>query len=197
MIGVLGEISLAAQQATLQINLIAFMVPFGIAQASMIVVSQELGKRNYAAIRDLGYAAMYLSVVATLLGALVYIIAPKFLISFYLGSKSAGNQTTIALSTSLLILTGIMNIPDGIRTVAVSALRGLRDTIVPMLVSVVLACALSLPIGYFLAFPMHMGVLGIRLGFVLTFLVSAIFLVFRWHRLSCPLMIGKIKDLHG
>ncbi|MFA6409647.1 MAG: MATE family efflux transporter [Gammaproteobacteria bacterium] len=197
MIGVLGEISLAAQQATLQINLIAFMVPFGIAQASMIVVSQELGKRNYAVIRDLGYAAMYLSLVATLLGALAYIIAPKFLISFYLGSKSASNQATLALSTSLLILTGIMNIPDGIRTVAVSALRGLRDTIVPMLVSVVLACALSLPIGYLLAFPMHMGVIGVRLGFVLTFLLSAVFLIFRWHKLSCPLMINKIKDLHG
>lgn len=195
MIGVLGEVSLAAQQATLQINLIAFMVPFGIAQASMIVVSQELGKRNYAAIRDLGYAAMYLSVVATLLGALAYIIAPKFLILFYLGGKSASNQATMTLATSLLILTGIMNIPDGVRTVAVSALRGLRDTIIPMLVSVVLACALSLPIGYTLAFPMHMGVIGIRLGFVLTFLLSAVFLIFRWHKLSDAIKIGNIKNL--
>lgn len=189
-VGWLGESSLAAQQITLQINLVAFMVPFGIAQASTILISQAIGRRDYSVIRNLGYAALLLGLICTLFFTLLYWLLPKFLISFYLDVKAVTNQATLAVSISLLAVTSLMNIFDGVRTIATCALRGLRDTLVPMFYSIVLSCCLSLPISYLLAFYWHFGVLGIRWGFVICFALSALILIMRFHKMSGTKIAG-------
>ncbi|OGT06955.1 MAG: hypothetical protein A2X78_00625 [Gammaproteobacteria bacterium GWE2_37_16] len=189
-VGWLGETSLAAQQITLQINLIAFMVPFGIAQASTILISQAIGRRDHGVIRNLGYAALLLGLICTLFFTLLYWLIPKFLISFYLDIKAVENQATLAVSISLLAVTSLMNIFDGVRTIATCALRGLRDTLTPMFYSIVISCCLSLPISYLLAFYWHFGVLGIRWGFVLCFGLSAIILIMRFHKMTGARIAG-------
>lgn len=190
LIGWISEQQLAAQQITLQINLIAFMVPFGISTASTILISQEMGRKNVHMIRDLGYSSMALSILATLFFLGIYLLIPIPLINLYLNTENPANFQIAAISIPLLIITGIMNVFDAIRTSALLSLRGMRDTLVPMVIFVVLGCIISLPIGYWLTFPLHYGVIGMRWGFVIGFFVGAIILVHRFHKFSAPEFIA-------
>lgn len=193
-VGWLGEVSLAAQQITLQINMVAFMVPYGIAQASTILVSQALGRRDFRAVRLLGYIAGVLALIFVLIFAAFYLTIPRYLIGFYLNVKAAALQPTVIMAAVLLSITALMNLFDALRTVATCALRGLYDTLVPMWVSLGLSCALSIPVGYILAFPLHFGVYGIRWGFTICFFVSAIILLRRFYWFSSPKHLLKLEN---
>ena len=139
--GWLGEASLAAQNITMRLNVLAFMIAQGIGQAAMVLISQEIGAKKYNLIRNMGYSAMILGVLASLLVLFIYSIAYKPLIGLFLDLSSPIAQNTFKVTTLLLILHGILNVIDFPRFVAVFALRGLRDTVVPMLIFVGLGCA--------------------------------------------------------
>lgn len=190
-VGWLGESQLAAWQITLQINMVAFMFPMGIGQATTILISQEIGRKNYSTIRHLSYAGLLLGLICTLISCLIYFVAPKFLISFFLNLKNPTTNNTLYTAITLLYITAIMNIFDTIRSVGACALRGLKDTIIPMLIFVVLGCILSLPLGYILSFPLHLGAIGMRWSFVFAFCVGAVILLFRLHKLTHPELVAQ------
>ena len=182
--GWLGEVALAAQNIAIQLNIMAFMVTQGIGQAVMILISQELGAKQYGSVRNLGYAAMMIGVVAALLVLVIYAFTYKHLVNLYLDFSSPMVHATLKLAVPLLMLAGILNIFDFPRFIAVCSLRGLHDTVKPMLIFVGLGCVLSLPASYFLAFIMHFGALGMPWGFIIGYGVGSIILLHRFHRLS-------------
>jgi len=184
LVGWLGESQLAAWQITMQINLLVFMFPLGIGQASTILISQEMGRKNFAAIRSLSYVALLLGSICMIVFALVYLLLPKYLIAFYLNVKSIANQPTVHLAVTLLAVSTLMNFFDALRSIAACALRGLRDTMVPMFIFIGLGCILSLPVGYYLGFPLHLGAVGLRWGFVFGFFIGAIILLHRLHKFT-------------
>jgi multidrug resistance protein, MATE family len=184
LIGWLGETSLAAQQVSGQINLIAYLFPMSISQACTILISQNLGRHNYHLARKLGYAAFLLSAVITTLIAVSYFISPTTFVGLYINVHSKTNPATVSLAITLLLATGIMNIFDGIRCTAAAALRGLRDTLVPMLIFTALGAVISLPTGYLLATTMHLGAIGYIDGFIIGFVIGAAILIYRFHKLS-------------
>ncbi|CAL7959620.1 multidrug resistance protein, MATE family [Gammaproteobacteria bacterium] len=182
--GWLGEIALAAQNIAIQLNIMAFMITQGIGQAVTVLISQELGAKQYGSIRNLGYAATMIGVIAALLVLIIYALTYKYLVNFYLDFSSPMANATLKLAVSLLMLAGILNIFDFPRFITVCSLRGLRDTVNPMLIFVGLGCVLSLPVSYFLAFIMHFGALGMPWGFIIGYGVGSIILLRRFHRLS-------------
>lgn len=190
-VGWLGESQLAAWQITIQINLVVFMFPMGIGQASTVLISQAMGSKNYAVIRNLSYAALLLGMICMVFFALVYLFIPKYLIAFFLDVKNAANNVTVHLAVLLLAASTLMNIFDVARTIIACALRGLRDTMIPMFIFVVLGCVFSLPIGYVLAFPLHLGAVGLRWGFVVGFAIGALILLKRLHKFTAVDFILK------
>jgi multidrug resistance protein, MATE family len=182
--GWIGEVALAAQNMALQINVLAFMVPEGIGQAVMVLISQELGAKRYGTIRNFGYAAAVLGFAAACLVIIIYIVAHKYLLGFYLDLAAPSSAATLELGTFLLILFGVINLLDFPRFMMVSSLRGLRDTVKPMLIFIGLGAVVSLPLSYLLAFVMNFGALGMPWGFIIGYLIGAIILLRRFHRLS-------------
>jgi multidrug resistance protein, MATE family len=180
--GWLGETSLAAWQITLQINLIVFMFPMGIGQAGTIVIGQAAGGKNYSAIRYLAYAALFLGTICIIVSSILYFTIPKQLIAFYLDNKNPINANTIQIAVTLLVASAAMNLFDSWRTIAACALRGLRDTMIPMWIFVALGTILCLPCGYLFGFPLHLGAAGIRWGFVIGFAIGAGILLHRMHK---------------
>lgn len=183
-VGWLGESSLAAWQISIQINLIVIMFPAGIGQACTILISQEIGKKNYSSIRQLAYAGLLLSTICMIIFGLFYWFTPKYLIGFYLNYKNPANFTTMQIAISLLAASILMNLFDAWRSVMAWALRGLRDTMFPMFVFVVLGSVFSLPIGYVLGFPLHMNAPGVRWGFTIGFGIGAIILLQRLYKFT-------------
>lgn len=191
-VGWLGEAQLAAWQITLQINQLIFMFPMGVGQASTVLISQAMGREDYAVIRNLSYAALFLGIICAVFFSLICLIFPKYLIAFFLDVKSVANGLTVHVAVLLLAVSTLMNIFDTARTIFACALRGLRDTVTPMFIFVVLGCVFSLPIGYVLAFPLHFGAVGLRWGFVVGFGIGAVILLKRLHKFTA---VDFLKEL--
>lgn len=186
MIGWFGEDALAAQQIILQITAFLIMIPYGISQTSGVLIGQAFGRKDLNYIRHIGFAAITLGGIFGILAGLFFCFFPKFIISFYLNPNLVTNFKTVQMATMLLIIGAISQLFDILRAIASGSLRGIYDNRVSMVVSVFISCLGALPLGYALAYYCHLGVYGIRLGFVVSFLAGAIILIRRFRRLSDP-----------
>jgi MATE family multidrug resistance protein len=79
----------------------------------------------------------------------------------------------------LFVIAAIFQIFDGVQVIAVGALRGYRDTGVPMLLAAIGYWAIGFAGSWLLAFPLGLGPVGLWLGLALGLAVVAISLMLR------------------
>lgn len=84
----------------------------------------------------------------------------------------------------LFVILAFSQIVDGLRHVLIGVLRGLFDTRFPMYINLLVIWIIGVPLAYFMAFMMHLGVIGIALGTTTGLLIGAFVLLYRWHGLS-------------
>ena len=84
------------------------------------------------------------------------------------------------------MLAGLFQLADGAQAVAAGALRGLKDTTVPMLLAGSGYWLAGLPLGVALAFPLGLGAVGLWVGLAAGLFLVAAPMLHRWVRLSAP-----------
>lgn len=179
MMGWLGKTSLAAHHIANQWVTLIIMVPYGVAQASSVLVAQALGSKRKLII-SLGYAGVCLGSSIVVLTSLLYWIAPDLLIAIYLNLRDLMNNHIVYLATILLMIMGIIQITDTVAVILTGALRGFHDTTVPMLIGISMNWIVSIPLGYVLAFTINLGAVGLYVGFVAGSACSALLLMYRF-----------------
>jgi MATE family multidrug resistance protein len=184
MMGWIGTTQLAAHQVAIQCAAFTFMVPLGIGMASSVRVGQSIGLRDAAAARRAGFTGVGLSVAFMAGSALVFLLAPRWIVGLYLDLGSPENQDVIAVAVHLLLFAAAFQIVDGIQVTVMGALRGMKDTYQPMVLSVLSYWGVGLVAGYILAFPLGMKEEGLWIGLVLGLASAAILLLVRFARLS-------------
>jgi MATE family multidrug resistance protein len=92
----------------------------------------------------------------------------------------SGDPRVIALAAQLLILAGIFQFSDGVQVVSNGALRGLKDTRMPMLITAFAYWGVGMPIGAWLAFGAGHGVRGMWMGLIAGLTAAAVLLLARW-----------------
>ncbi|RQP11077.1 MAG: MATE family efflux transporter, partial [Chryseobacterium sp.] len=98
----------------------------------------------------------------------------------------------IALSAQLFIIASLFQLSDGIQVATMGSLRGIQDVRIPSLITFIAYWIITLPLGYVLCYVVGLGAVGMWIALGIGLTVSAIFLVFRFLKLSTK----KIKD-HG
>jgi MATE family multidrug resistance protein len=91
----------------------------------------------------------------------------------------AANQSTVAIALQLFVIAALFQLFDGVQVIAAGALRGYRDTAVPMLIAAIGYWAIGFVGGWLLAFPLGFGAVGLWLGLALGLAVVAIALGLR------------------
>jgi MATE family multidrug resistance protein len=89
-----------------------------------------------------------------------------------------------ALGAVLLTIAGLFQLADGVQAVAAGALRGLKDTRVPMLLAALGYWGLGMPIGLSLAEAAGLGPTGLWIGLAAGIGAVALLMLRRWRRLS-------------
>jgi multidrug resistance protein, MATE family len=79
----------------------------------------------------------------------------------------------------LFVIAAVFQIFDGVQVIAVGALRGYRDTAVPMLIAAIGYWAIGFVGSWLLAFPLGLGPIGLWLGLALGLFVVATALMVR------------------
>jgi MATE family multidrug resistance protein len=96
----------------------------------------------------------------------------------------AGNAEVIALAVQLLFIAAIFQVADGLQIVATGALRGLQDTVIPLLIGLCGYWLAGLGTGAGLAFVLGWGAKGIWWGMALGLAVTAALLTLRFQNVS-------------
>jgi multidrug resistance protein, MATE family len=161
LMGLLGTDTLAAHQVVFQTIAVIFMIPLGISFATTIRVGWWNGQNNSDGAKLTANISMCIGGIFMTFMAVLLLLFPKQVISLYLDINKPENAKLIPLATSMLAVAAISQILDGVQTTAQGALRGLKDTYIPMLLSFVAFWIVGLGSGYFLGF--HLGLNGVGL----------------------------------
>ncbi|MCR4266252.1 MATE family efflux transporter [Nitratireductor sp. ZSWI3] len=182
LMGLISAPALAAHAIAIQIASISFMVPMGLSQAATVRVGRAFGAQNLDGITRAGWTAFALGIGFMSLMALTMVLVPRVLISGFIDLGRPENQVVIELAVTFLALAGLFQIFDGAQAVAAGMLRGLHDTKVPMIYSLLGYWGLGLSSGVLLAFPLGFDGVGIWIGLVSGLGIVSLLLFLRWRR---------------
>jgi hypothetical protein len=124
LMGLIGTASLAAHAIAIQIAMLTFMVPLGLAQAVTVRVGLALGRRDPAGISRAGWTSFVLGVGFMACMALLIIAMPHQLVHLFLDESDPANAPVIALAVSFLTIAALFQIADGAQVVGAGMLRG-------------------------------------------------------------------------
>ncbi len=173
--GRLTPVALAAHNIALNCAAISFMVPLGISSAAAVAVGQAIGRGDPVHARRSGYIAIALACAFMSCSAIVFLAIPLPILRVY-----TDNLSVLQTGASLLAIAAAFQLFDGIQTVATGALRGVGNTRTPMIVNFAGYWLFGLPIGYFLCFHSHYGVMGLWWGLTLALIVISVVLLAAW-----------------
>ncbi len=174
MMGWLGQVELAAHQVTINIASTTFMVALGVSMAGSIRVGQYVGARRPRRMRRAALATYLLAVSFMGLCALVFVSAPRTLIGFY-----TRDPAILALGARLLLLAAAFQVFDGAQVAGAAVLRGAADTRAAAVIAGVGYWLVGVPLTWLLAFPLHMGPVGVWSGLTAGLMVTALLLAWR------------------
>lgn len=183
LMGQLGTIPLAAHHIALQTAAITFMVPLGISYATTVRVGQSLGQGNRAATRRAGYVGIALGAAFMSMTAIAFWLAPRAIIALYIDVNDPANRPVITATIHLLRVAALFQIVDGIQVTAGGALRGLKDTQIPMVIGLLSYWGIGMTSGYLLGLRLHLGGVGLWAGLAIGLTTAAIILTWRFHSL--------------
>jgi len=175
----LGTEAVAGHQVALNFIAITFMVPLGIAMAITVRVGQAAGRGDIAAIRRSGWTGMGLALCAQVVTAVVLFSVPRRIASIYTSDSSV-----LDIAASLLVLAAVFQLSDGTQVSAAGALRGLKDTRVPMWITFIAYWGVGLPLGYTLGLRLGLGPRGMWMGLIGGLTTAALLLASRFRRLT-------------
>jgi MATE family multidrug resistance protein len=184
LMGRISTTALAAHQIALQVTAILFMVPFGIGMAATVRVGQAVGRCDVAAIRRAGLVAMLLGICLVAILTLAVILARFAIARFFLGGDLTGADATIDLAAKLLLVGATFFITDGIQSIAVGALRGMKDTRIPLLFAAISYWVIGFWLSYLLGFWTTLGAIGVWFGLSIGTAIYATLLVLRFRLLT-------------
>ncbi len=184
LIGTLGETVVASHQVALNIASFFFMIPLGLAMAITVRVGNAVGRGDAQAVRYAGFCGIGLTLLTQLFSAGLMLGLPHFIASLY-----THDTQVIALAMQLLLLAGLFQFSDGIQVASNGALRGLKDTRVPMAITLFAYWVIGMPVGWWLAFRQELGARGMWMGLIAGLSMAALLLLGRFWRISARLRL--------
>jgi MATE family multidrug resistance protein len=183
LIARLGATTLAAHQIALNITSLIFMLPLSLSIAMTIRVGHLLGANKPD-------EAQFSSIVGISIGLIIAFLCATMI---YLGSNTITHLYTqdIAVQTlasSLLVFAAIYQFSDAIQVGAAGALRGYKDTLIPLILTLISFWFIGLGVGYTLGLTdlwgAPMGPKGFWIGMVAGLTCASVLMIWRLRLIS-------------
>ena len=178
MMGWLGEKTLAANQIVQTMIGFSFMIANGVASASTILVSHDLGRKDLISIKNHAYSGVHLGIAIMVFFALLYAFGGEYLARIF-----SNDEDVVAITARLFVVVAFFEVIDGTQVTMLGALRGLTDVKFPMYCALICYILVEIPVGYFLGFKLGLGAEGIVGGFMAGILLAAVAFITRFRRL--------------
>jgi MATE family multidrug resistance protein len=179
MIGGLGDDAVASHQVALNLASVSFMLPLGVALATTVRVGNAVGRGDAVGMRYAGLAGIGLAVLAQACSSALMFGAPHLLAAIY-----TQDPAVLSGAVTLLHLAAIFQIFDGLQVSANGALRGLKDTRLPLAATALAYCGIGIPLGWWFGLHGALGAPGVWMGLIAGLATAAVLLVLRFDVLS-------------
>ncbi|MEP3297313.1 MAG: MATE family efflux transporter [Pseudoruegeria sp.] len=183
--GSLGPVALASHHIALQCSIVAFRIPAAIAQATSALIGQSYGAGQPELVRSFAISGLILGAAYSLLSSFIFLAVPNTLVSIFVSSSSPETFDVRQTAIGLLVIAAAFQFVDGLQVIAMGALRGLRNTYMPTVLTVSGYWLVGLPAAFLLA-PMA-GVRGVWWGLALGLGATAIMLIMLLQRVCVNL----------
>ena len=179
IMGSLGTVVVAAHAATLNFASFIFMIPLGIAMATTALVGQAIGRGQVIDARRIGYVGILMCLAMMCLSAV-------FTISFADGIARlySKEEAVISITSSLLVIAAIMQLGDGCQVTAAGALRGLKDTRVPLAINALVYWGVGFVVAYTFGVHFEYGAHGVWFGLCCCLWSAAVLLTLRFRKVT-------------
>lgn len=179
LVGTRGADITAGHQIALNFASTMFMIPLALSAATTVRIGHALGANDARAARFGGATGIWMCVLFMAFSAAFLLLFRDTVVRLYT------NDTSVqAIAISLLLMAAIFQIADGVQIGAAGALRGYKDTRVPMIINTFSYWALGFPLSYLATVTFQAPPSYIWGGFVLGLTVAAVLLTVRFYRLS-------------
>jgi MATE family multidrug resistance protein len=187
IIGQIGAEQLAAHQIAISLASVSYMAASGLGAAASVRTGNQLGRRDFKNLRQVGRMSALLTLAFMAFCGLVFILFNEQLPAFY-SDESAVKQ----IASSLIIIAAFFQLSDGLQIVALGALRGIADTKIPTLITFLAYWLIGIGVGYYLGIELNWGTKGVWYGLALGLATAAVLLYWRFE-VRCKKMIYESK----
>jgi MATE family multidrug resistance protein len=159
LIGRIGTMQLAANEATIRLLSLSFLPLFGVSIAATTLVGQYIGREEPDYACRSGNSAIRLGLVYTAFIAMVFLVFPEKLVA-----AINSDPEVVRIGARIIRLAAAFQLFDGVGIISNGCLRGAGDTRWAMFIGIGYAWFLFLPMAYIGGFVLKGGAYGAWAG---------------------------------
>ncbi|HEY0940669.1 MAG TPA: MATE family efflux transporter [Steroidobacter sp.] len=175
MMGGMGAVTAAGHQIALNYAAFMFMVPLAISSATTIHVGHTLGRGDVAGARDVGWIGIGMCAIVMTISAIVILLCNDQIAALY-----TRDVPVRELAATLLLMAALFQFSDGVQVGAAGALRGFKDTTIPMALCVFSYWVVGFTFAYYFGVYRGEGPVLVWIGLNVGLTISAVLLVARY-----------------
>ncbi len=169
LMGLLGTLEVAAHQIALNVASATFMVPLGVSIAVSVRVGIGAGKQDLKSVQQSGRAGFFICFILGSFNAALLLLFAENIVHFY-----TRDPAVVEMARGLIVIAGIFQIFDGLQVLGIYALRGIKDTRIPFLNTLVSYGLVGMGLSLWLTFHKHQGPMGFWTGMVVALALAAV-----------------------
>lgn len=191
MMGWIGTFELAAHGVASQLAALTFMFHIGMTQAATVHAGGAYGRRDQTELVRVGLASILVAMFFATLVVAGFVTFNHDLVALFLRAEDARRDFVLIIAAELLLFAALFQFADATQAVALSLLRGVQDTKIPMWLAAFAYWCVGVPAGYLLAFHAGLGPAGIWLGLTAGLGTAALLLMLRFWRHGVQIEIPR------
>jgi len=179
LMGTLSVTASASHQVALSIAATVFMIPLGLSMAISQRVGLAIGQGSIENARFRGFLGTAVCTAIMTFTALLIFTIPETIVGIY-----TNDPEVMVVAVSLIFYAGVFQISDGLQVGGFGALRGLKDTRMPMVFNFVSYWVVGFSVGYYFGIIKDIGPGGLWIGLISGLTVAAVLHNTRFHLMT-------------
>ena len=190
-LGERADTEIAANQVAMNVAYLLFTLPMSISVAATIRVSYLVGAKACLEAFTAAKASVYLAIITACINITVLVGFAGPIAAIY-----TDNVIVIELATTLLIYAAMFQLADAFVVPVQGALRGYKDTRLPLLFAVLAYWIIALPLGYLLGLTdlllPELGAEGFWISLVVGLVISGVLMTSRLYSIGKKVLANSL-----
>ncbi len=179
LMATMGTMAVAGHQIAMNYAATMFMIPLAFTSAITVRVGHALGAADPALAQLRGRVGIAMCGGFMVLSAVAMLLFSGTIVSFY-----TNDIQVQAVAVSLLGVAAVFQVSDGLQVGANGALRGYKDTAIPMWLALFSYWGIGFPMAWVLGVRMGLGPRWVWVGLAVSLTVAAVLLLARFVYIS-------------